>query len=76
MNKMTPKEWAAYKADFIAFVIVPMLVFAVLVLTVDPEPVTLVNNPCAPHQPVTVNGEDMGCTGRASYRNVWVPDND
>ena len=71
---MTPKQLAEYKADFIAWIIVP-IIFLFLVVIAKPDAIiTLKDNPCAPHQVVKVNGKDMGCTGsQQSAGNMWWP---
>ena len=73
MNDLTDLEWAEYKADLIAYLLIPAFI-GFIVWAIQPVASEESINPCAPHQPVIVNGKDMGCTGEQSATNVWTPD--
>ena len=64
LNDMPPDEWEGYKADMIvAFIGAMVLLIALLIWLRIPPTTVLINEPCAPTHPVTVNGEKVGCTG-------------
>lgn len=72
---MPQDEWEGFKADMIAAFVGAILLLIVIAFWIrsDLGPL-LINEPCAPGKPVTVDGEKVGCTNDPAHHGRWYPD--
>jgi len=65
VSRLIPDEWDSFKYDItVGFIGALVLLIVLLIWLRIPPITTLINEPCAPSQPIITNGERLGdCTG-------------